>query len=107
MWEHVIKYSETKQLRLSFVKDLVKEIVKEKLINININKIFSFIKDILQYLENDDSEKYEINQEMIEMQDLFRGFIIKVWKGIDFSREDYHILNKILVTHCARFYSEC
>ena len=35
--------------------------VKSKPINVNIDKIFLFIKDILWYLENDDLEEYETN----------------------------------------------
>ena len=56
----------------------MKELIKEKLEDMQVEVIFQMIKDILRYLENDDSEEYEINQEIIGMQNLFRGYVVKV-----------------------------
>jgi len=39
------------------------------------------------------------------MIELFYGYIVKVWSDIDFSKEDYKMLNKILVRHCILFYN--
>ena len=41
------------------------------------------------------------------MIELFYGYIVKVWSDIDFSKEDYKMLNKILVRHCILFYNIC
>ena len=46
---------------MQYFKDLTIEILKEKLPNINKDKIFLFIEDILRYLENNKSEEYETN----------------------------------------------
>ena len=71
MWNHVIKYSKTKQLRRVFIKDLVVKLVKNKPKNISIEIIMSFIEYILQYLENEEEEDNETNQYLIGMQELF------------------------------------
>jgi len=106
-WDYIIRYEETKNLRWKFIKELAIEMIKAKLTNVCVNDIFDMIEDILQYLENDDSDEYETSQELIEMRDLFRGYIVKVCKGVDFSYEKYHSLNKILVRCCVQFYKEC
>ena len=36
------------------------------------------IEDILLYLEKGDSEEYEMNLEPIGMQELFKGYVVKV-----------------------------
>jgi len=44
---------------------------------------------------------------MIGMQNLLRGYTVKVWKGADFSQTKYYNLNKKLVKyyvlHCAKY----
>ena len=52
--------------------------IKEKPPNTNEDEIFSFVEDILRYLENDKLEDYKINQKMIGIKDLFQGYIGKV-----------------------------
>ena len=56
--DHVIKCKETRHLRVQYVKDLTKEIIKENPLNIEVDEIFSFIEDILRYLENNESKEY-------------------------------------------------
>ena len=58
-------------------------------------------------MEKDELEDYKTNQVSIGMKELFRGFIIKVWKEVNFSSSKYHELNKILVNHTIKFYREC
>ena len=36
------------------------------------------VEDILRYLEKDELEDYETDQGMIEMKDLFQGYVVKV-----------------------------
>lgn len=105
-WDYIIRYEETKNLRQKFIKELAIEMIKAKPTNVCVNDIFDMIEDILQYLENDNSVEHEMSQELIGIRDLFRGFVVKVWKGVDFSYEKYHSLNKILVRHCIQFYNE-
>ena len=63
----------------------------------NIDKITTFIKDILWYFEGEEEEEYEMNQPLIGMKDLFRGYIIKVWKGANFRSNLYADLNKTVI----------
>ena len=50
-WDHIIRCKETKHLRKIFIQDLLKEIIKNKPINIEVDEIFSIIEDILRYIE--------------------------------------------------------
>ena len=38
------------------------------------------------------------------MKELFRGFIAKAWKGVDFSTIKHREVNKIVVTQCVECY---
>ena len=60
-WDHIIKYKEIKYLRKTFVKDLLKEMIKNKPLYIEVDEIFSIIEDILWYIEQDDEDKYKTN----------------------------------------------
>ena len=81
--------------------------LKEKLPNIQVKEIFSLIEDILRYFENEESEDYKTNQAIIRMKDLFRGYVVKVQKGINFSSKKYTKLNKIVIKHCVKYYNKC
>ena len=59
------------------------------------------------YLENGDEEEYATNQLVVGMSYFFRGFITKVWKGVNFSSENYRQLNKIVIRHCVQYYKLC
>ena len=107
MWDHVIKYNETKHLRKTFIKDLLKEMIKNKPSYIKVDEIFSIIEDILRYIKQDEEDEYEINQGIIGIQELLRRHIMKVWKGVDFSKDNYRSLNKILVKHYVYYYNTC
>ena len=39
------------------------------------------------------------------MTELFHRYLVKVWSGVNFSKEDYKMINKILVRHCILFYN--
>ena len=43
------------------------------------------IEDILKYLKNEEEEEFETNQRLVGMQQLFRGYVVKVWKGSNFN----------------------
>ena len=55
----MIKYEETVELRTEFIKELVVELVQAKLIDTSDNLIILFVKDILQYIENEEDEEDE------------------------------------------------
>ena len=65
------------------------------------------MEDILRYLEEDESEEYETNQELLGIQNVFRGYITKVWTGANFSQDKYHKLNKIAMRLCVMHYYKC
>ena len=41
------------------------------------------------------------------MKDLFQGYVVKAWKGLDFSTTKYREVNKIVVTKCVERYVKC
>ena len=41
------------------------------------------------------------------MQELFRGYVVVVWKGTNFSSTKYNVLNKIVAKKCVEFYVKC
>ena len=41
------------------------------------------------------------------MKDLFQGYIVKIWKGMNLSSEKYTELNKIVVKHYVKYYNKC
>ena len=47
--------------------------------------MISFVEDMIRYLENKEIEECKTNQNLIGMQELFRGCIVKAWKGVNFS----------------------
>ena len=80
--------------------------IREKLENVELDAVYLLTEDILQYFDNEEDEDYEMNQAIIGIKDLFREYIIKAWKGIDFSNNDYDILNKIVVRIYVEYYIE-
>ena len=104
MWDHVIRCRETIKFRADFIWKLVKELIENKPPIINIKEILVMAKDILRYVEYNETEDYEMNQGLLGMTKLFHRYVIKVWLGVNFSKEDYKIINKILVRHCILFY---
>ena len=45
-----------------------------------------------------------MNQVLIGMRDLFQGCIVKVWKGVNFRKNDYEELNKVTIHDCLQYY---
>ena len=106
-WEHVIKCRKTIPIRREFIKTLLKELTAKCLSTIELDEVLSFMEDILRYLEEDESKEYETNQELLRIQNVFRGYITKVWTGANFSQDKYHKLNKIAVRLCMMHYYKC
>ena len=44
---------------------------------------------------------------IIQMKELFQGYIVKVWKGMNFGSEKYKIVNKEVVRHYIQYYLNC
>ena len=106
-WEHIVQCRETKRLRKEFVKELLIDILKNKPREVDYMDIFDMIEDILTYLTEDEEGEFETTQEFIRFKNLFRGIVMKDWKGIDQKCRRYRNLNKILVRHCTLFYKKC
>ena len=102
----MIKCKETIELRKEFIEKLLVELIKQKMDNVDMNMIIVFYEDILRYLEEEE-EEYETNQQYIEISKIFRGFIVKDWKGADFNCNKYRALNKILIFNAVQFYRKC
>ena len=66
------------QLRKEFIQELLNELAKENCDNILINTIIAFEEDILRYLKYNETKEYKINQCILGMKELFRGYISKV-----------------------------
>ena len=52
-------------------------------------------------------EEYEINQHLVGMKELFRGYIIVVWEVTNLGGKKYSVLNKIIGTKWLEFYGKC
>ena len=74
---------------------------------VSIDEIFSIIEDILNFIEDDNDNEYETNQYMVGMANLFRGYTVKVWKGVKFHKDKYRKLNKILTKYFIMYYTKC
>ena len=91
-------------MRREFIRQLVVELVKAKPRDISEDLIKSFVEDILRYLENKEDEEYEMNQHLIRMKELFRGYLVVVWQGTNINSDKYRELNKIVVRKYVEFY---
>ena len=69
--------------------------------SIKINKIVSYIRKLLN-----NERRFETNQEMLGMRNVFRGIVIKSWTGNDFDASNDRKFNKIIVKKSVLFYTE-
>ena len=107
-WDHVVWCSDTVRLRREFITELLLDLLAEKNDEVSIDNIMSFGEDIVRYLEyEEDEDEYETNQWLIGMKELFRGYIVKVWFGININSDIYRALNKVVVRKCVEFYVKC
>ena len=63
----MIKCREAKSFQVQFIKELTKDLINHKHKNVNIEDIFSIMKDMLWYLHDEESDKYETNQGFLGM----------------------------------------
>ena len=73
------------------------ELARNKPKEVHIEEIMSFVEDILRYLENEEDEEYEMNQQYVGMQELFRGYVVIDWEGTNLKNERCKKLNRIIV----------
>ena len=106
-WDHVILCSYTNEFRRKFIEDLLYELRTKKLPLVEVKDAFVMTEDILVYLEKWEDDEYITNQHIIGMRYLFRGFLIKVWKGVNLSDNKCRQENRILMQHCVRCYRLC
>ena len=107
IWDHIIRYRKTRDFRRKFITKLLVELMKKKPTNIEYEELFDMVEDILIYLEDGDKNKYVTNQHMIGIRFLFRRYIVKAWKGVNFLVSTYRNLNRIVVRHCVIYYELC
>ena len=69
--EYIIKCIKTSKFRKDFITDLAKELLAVRQEKVSVNEIFDMLDDILNFLEDNDKNEYEINQPMIGMKELF------------------------------------
>ena len=50
---------------------------------------------------------WKTNQQYIRIKQLFRGFIIKNWLGMNFNTIKYYNMNKVVVSMCVLHYNKC
>lgn len=81
--------------------------LKEKDEWVSSDEIFDMLEDFMLHLENGDPDDYETTQQCMGMKELFRGFIIKDWKGANYHCDKCKILNKMLIKHSVQFYRKC
>ena len=106
-WEHVLQCNENKKGRPVFVKDLMETLIKNKSKEVNEDEIMSFVEDIMKYARNEQEGDYKSNQQYVGMKELFRGYVVKVWFGVQFNSLKYHNLNKIIAKKCVEYYLQC
>jgi len=106
-WEHVVQCNENKHGRPEFARDLMETLLKKKSTDVNDDEIISFVEDIMKFIRNDDEGEYSTNQQYIGMKELFRGYIVQVWQGVEFNNVKYHELNRIVVRKCVEYYVKC
>ena len=105
--EHVIQYSETRHMRVKFILEVYKELKSIQTKEISNNELRAMIKDIRQFMKNEEEEDFETNQSFIGMKQLFRGIIIRAWFGTNFEMNKYVEYNKIIVQYCMKYYWQC
>ena len=99
-WDHVIKCKHTRKMRVEHAKELTISFLQCKTGKQTQKKFCFFIEDILRHLENEKIEDQVTNQHLIVMKELFRGHIVKVWKGVDFREIKHSEVNKIVMIKC-------
>ena len=83
-WEHIIRCQKTTQFRKEFIVNLAKEMIQVNQNDVLPDEIFIIIEDILIFMEGGDEEEYKTNEYMVGMTNLFRGYSVKVRKGVNF-----------------------
>ena len=99
--------SHTQALRKKFIEELLEDLLNNRPLLVEHNKTFNIMEDILDYLEKKCEEEYVANQHMLRMCYLFRGFAVKVQKGVNFNEYKHRHANKILIHHCVKYYKLC
>ena len=84
----------------------MKEMIKKKLRNVEIDHIMSFIEGTLRYFEDEEKE-YQTNQYYVGIQNLFWGYMVKTWVRTNFSNNRCRTLNKIAAWLCVKHHNKC
>ena len=69
----VIECRKIREFWQKFVEELLTELIKNRLVEIDYRELFDIRVDMLIYLETGNEEEHATNQHMIGMRYLFRG----------------------------------
>ena len=61
----------------------------------------------MKFVRDDENGEYKTNQQHVGMKDLFRGYVVKYWKGVELNTNKHHELNKMVVKKCVECYVGC
>ena len=85
---------------------MYKELKQVQLELITNEEMRSFINNIRKFLRQS-KEDYKTNQSSFGIKHLFRGFVIKVQFGANFSQSKYINCNHMIIKHCMLYYRYC
>ena len=83
-------------LQREFIKETTSELIKHTRENVNVETVLEMVEDIVKFFDGIE-EEYKTLQQYVGIRNLFRGFIVKDWKGADFNCTMHTIMNKILI----------
>ena len=98
MWEHVVQYRYNNECKVEFILKIQDEFDKIKQKTVKEEEIEQMLYNIRMFLVNC-KEEFMTNQSYISFQNIFRGFIIKVWSGTNFGSKKYVKYNKVSVNY--------
>ena len=98
---HVLQCKAVGNSKREFIINLHTKLQKENKDWLYKNKILRIINDIVQYFKA--TTNFRTTQQLIGIDKLFRGFIMKNQIGID-KTQHYNQMNKILVPEYEKYY---
>ena len=80
--------------------------VNEKRIDEEIT--LNMLEDIAMFFDNgNEDEGCVTSQQHVGIREIFRGFAVKDWEGVNFYCEKFKELNKVLIVNAVLFCKEC
>ena len=102
----MMKCTKAKSIQREFIKETYQDLKKINDGYVNEKEILEILEDIAIFFEGGDPKEYEMTQHYVGMSSLFRGFVVKDWKGVDFNCLKYRRFKKVLVVKAVMFYNK-